>query len=226
NRFDVWQHGPYLLVSERVKPDGKSIDKREIEVRDVTSGTKLWSRKFSGELPNWYYDVSGDSLSFVWELDSSGAREAIKNDPVVRTQVEALRKKEGYFLIEILDHRTGNRRFSILVDSGQGSFGIRDVDSVGNTVMIADTQDRLVLFDSKGTRKGRVFATRGVLDPGGHWLLAETEPGRVGLISLRNMQQKQTFTFGNKIAYMAFSNDSKRLIVITTDQTFYTFQLS
>ncbi len=226
NRFDVWQHGPYLLVSERVTPDGKPVEDRELEVRDVTTGTKLWSRKLVGGLTDWYYNISGDTFALVWNLDSKGAKDLIKSDVALRTKVEALHKKKGVEIIEVLNHHTGERRFVIPIDTGERSFLVSDVDVVKDTVMVSDTQDRLVIFDSKGTRKGAVFARRGVLDPSGAWLLAETEPGRVGLISLNDMQQKQTFTFGNKIAYMAFSNDSKRLIVITTDQTFYTFQLS
>jgi WD40 repeat protein len=225
NRFDVWQHGPYLIVSERITADGKFIEKRELEVRDATSGTKLWSRRFSSGLPGWHYNVTGDTFALVWGINDDGAKELMKSDPIIRAHVDTFKKKKGAILIEVLDHRTGNRRFTLPIDTGDGSFAIRDVDVVGNTVMLKDDQERLLVFNATGDRKGRIFGTRGVLDPTGKWLLAQVEPGRLGLFSIDDMQQKQTFTFGNRIAYMAFSADSKRLIVITTDQTFFTFTI-
>jgi hypothetical protein len=39
------------------------------------------------------------------------------------------------------------------------------------------------------------------------------------------MKKKQVYTFDNRVAYVEFSGDSKRLIVITADQTFYTFEI-
>ena len=224
-RFDVWQHGPYLLVSERLTADGKEVKNRELEIRDVATGKTLWSRKFPGGLSQWFYNITGDSFVLVWRADDDTGKDLLKADSALRAKVNAFPKKKGAGLIEVLSHRTGERRFVIPFDTGEFSIDIRDVDVVGETVMVADTEDRLLILNSKGERLGRIFATRGILDPGGKLLAAQTEPGRITLLSTDSMQKKQVYTFGSRIAYMAFSADSKHLIVITADQTFYTFEV-
>ena len=143
----------------------------------------------------------------------------------MKAQADRIDRKRGSVLLEALELSTGKRLFIFPLDTGAGSVRVQDVDIVGDTVVVSDNENRLLIFDSKGQRKGRLFGRRPVLAKNGKLLAARTEPGRVGLFQTANLQNHSELTFPGPIAYAEFSDDSRRLVVITVDQTIFTVDL-
>ena len=220
------QHGPYIVASTRRGDDGKQLKEWNVETREAVSGKTLWTRKVRSERYRWYYTRSSNALSCVWDIDDEEGKELLKSDMKLRSLVDvASSKKKGIKILEVLDQANGQRRFAFPIDTGQGSIRISQL-SVVNDVVLMKEAERVTLFDSTGRRRGRLFASRSVLDPAGKRMAAQTEPGRIGIYSAYDMSLQHTFTFSGPVAYVTFSQDGKNLLVLTADQTVYSFQIA
>lgn len=221
-RFQALQVGPYLILSAFRNENGEIVKERDMEVREMSTGKELWSRKFkSNEFPMQYFNLAGNSLAHIWKLDSDEGKRLLKSDSNLSATVDSLGKK-GTILVEVDDLATGHMRFVTPIDTGDGSLAIRDVNAVGNTLLITDNHGRLLIYDTSGKIKARTFATNPTIDPEQQILAARVEPGRLALYDLVSLHQLSTLTFSSPVVYKQFSGDGKNLAVITSDQTIYT----
>ena len=221
-RFQAIQVGPYLILSAFRTEGGDIIKDREMEVREISTGKQLWTRKFkSNEFPLQYFNLAGNALAHVWSLDSDEAKQLLKSDANLTARVESLGRK-GIILVEVDDLATGQMRFVTPIDTGDGSLAIRDVNAVGNTLLITDNHGRLLIYEPSGKVRARTFATQPTINPEQQILAARVEPGRLALYDLDSLHPLATLTFSSPVVYKQFSGDGKNLAVITSDQTIYT----
>ncbi len=224
-RFQTTQVGPYLFVSAFRGADGETIRERELEVQEVGTSKKLWSRKFkTSEFPLEDVSLEGNSLIYVWSMDREEAKELLKADAALKSRVDSMAKK-GILLVEVADLGTGKRRFVAPIDTGNGSIQVRGAISIGNTLLIRDNHGRLVVYDSSGNVRARFFATGPTIDSGGKLLAVQLEPGRLAIYDLASLRQRSVLTFSTSVVYKHFSSDSKNLVVITSDQIIYTIPI-
>jgi hypothetical protein len=225
-RFEARQIGPYLLVSPWRTADGDEIKDRELEVRDAVSGRTLWTRKFSGRgLPSRYYNLVGNTVAFIWSPQEDDGKALLKTDSALKAKMQALSKRKNARIVEVLDLATGKQKFVLPIDTGEGSFEISDVDVVGDTTVLTDSSGRLLVFNPQGERTARIFARRPVFDRTGKLMVASLEPGRVALYDSPSMHQRTQFTFPAYVVHTQFAENSKTLVVITSDQAIYTVPL-
>jgi hypothetical protein len=230
-RYFASQDGTYLLASTFLAEDGKALKEWRVESRDIFHGKTLWSRRIRGPIVRGFtlprfYTQSSNALSFLWDSEDPDAKELIRNDPKLHGRVDALGKRKiGIKILEVVDHQTGVTRFSMPIDTGDGSFRVDDIDVVDDTVLLRDGE-RITLLDSSGNRKARLFASRAVLDKSGKLMAAQTEPGRLKVYSVDNMTLKAQFTFSGPIAFITFSDDGRTLLVLTVQQTVFTLPIT
>jgi WD40 repeat protein len=71
-----------------------------------------------------------------------------------------------------------------------------------------------------------VFGDYGVVSPDGKLLCVTNESGKLNIYKLDGMQGLEQLVFTGSITLAQFSEDSKKLIVLTSNQTAHVFDIS
>ena len=218
------QFGQFLLVR---KPAGKEQSLRYnvmLEIQDVRDGHLLWSRTFPKEAPDLTLDWQFNSLNLEWRVDESTAKEEIKSNAVLQKRFAAMHDRQSAYLIDALDATSGALRGQLLVDSGKGSFRITRSFAQGDWVIVSDSENRTRVYSlSTGEQKAVFFGAQSMLSTVAGILLVENETGRVNVYDLKSLEKRAELTFAYRLSAMSFSNDGKRLLVLTANQMVYTF---
>jgi hypothetical protein len=223
------QIGQYLLVvkpAKKVKEDesyeyGKNVI---IEMQDARTLSLLWSKTYPKETPRVWVAGRVGTMALVWDVTDDAAKAEIKNDSKLSQQLAGMKEKEGDYLIQILDARTGGDLGKLLVETGKGSFRLSNVFAAGDWVIITDTRNRVLIYSLKtGEMKGRVFGGYATVSPVGNLLCVENESGKLSVYDLSTMEKREQITFSSPVALVRFTEDGRRLFVLTSNQTTYLF---
>ena len=203
----------------------------ELRAFDPRNGKKLWSHDYGGnpprvgfqdEPPVTFTDPQGERVVVGWDATSDMAREAVKHNAVARQNMKLKKVTDHDTVFQVFDARTGNVVGAAFVPGGSGPQGYTSAYSAGNwlvvvkdgmrvtAVSLADGDERLHLT----ARSSAISAKEG--------LLAVTDDGgRFNLYDLVAGARRDTYTFPENILYTRFSEDGKRLLVLTEYQTVY-----
>lgn len=216
------QHGPYLFVTLPEKK-GEGYSKNvTLDVRDTRTGASLWTRKFPKENPYKYVQSDQGTLVLAWDVTEGAAKDAIGKDPALKARLAAMKEKEGDYYLEVLDLRTGAMRGRLLVETNKGSFRIDDMFAAGDWVVINDEAHRVLVFSLKdGSLVGRTFGERPAVSPSRGLLCVESERGELSLFKLGSMEKRDQYVFPSPVSLAHFSDDGKKLFVLTANQTAY-----
>jgi WD40 repeat protein len=221
------QFGPYLLVR---KPNGKDQNVRQnitLEVRDATSNAVLWTRPIPSEAPTISFSSLSGSAALMWRLSSASAASEIKANPDIAKRAELVPKDERNYLIEILNGHTGKLQGALVVDTNKGSFGPVSVIAEGDRVIISDSANRLEVYSlSSGQQTAKVFGRLALVSSSAGVLATENEAGQLLIYDLATMEKRDELLFNSTIAMKRFSDDGKRLFVLTAAQTAYVFEVA
>ena len=225
------QYGPYLLITRPTKKGGSYFEDLTLEMRDVRNSNALWSKAFGKESPRYWVDSRVGSMVLSWPVSSKYARDEIKSDAELTKRLAAMKEKEGDYFLQVLDAKTGAMKGKLLVETGKGSFRIANVFSAGDYVVIADTQNRVLIYSlSTGDQKGRVFGGRAVIGgmdgKSGGLLCVENERGKLVVYDLASLEKRDEFTFTHPVSLASFSQDGKSLFVLTANQAVYILNLA
>lgn len=221
----VHQYGPYLLAVNHMKDDQRENKNMSLEARDLRTGAILWSRRFPKEMPGLHGARGSGLLVFTWDLESGAAKDEIKADPRLKELVAPIKESEGSYLVEVVDLSTGKTVGKFPVETGKGSFHLRRAGAYGDRVVFVDSNSRLLIYSLKGERKGRLFGRQATLAKSGDVICLEREPGRLALYDLASLHKRDEFTFPSPLSYASFSDDGKRLLVLTDDQNVYVLDM-
>jgi WD40 repeat protein len=224
-RNHLHQAGSVMLITtpQDDEQPGKQIN---MEARDFASGDVLWSRKFPKTPPAVFGNDEADVVALAWYLGASGVKDELRDDPDAKKMVENIKDNEGSYLVEVLDARKGTVLGKFPIDSGRSSFRIRNAYAGAGMVVIVDNHQRVLLYDYKGQRKGRMFGRFPSISNDGKLLCVEPEPGRIKVYELSSMRLVDQFTFASRVVYDAFTEDDQRLAVLTEDQTLYVLNVA
>jgi len=210
------------------KPAGKNKDDKNpsrkitLEARDVSAGTLLWSTDFPQEAPRLYPYSAPVSLVLEWGLGSEAAKSLTRKDEALRTRVGKIDKPEESYLLEVVDPATGNPKGYVPLDTGKGSFKIKNAYASGDFLVVSDSNNRVRLYSiSMGRLLGTYFGSNSALSERNEFLCVENEPGKLNLYDLKTLESKASYTFGYPIAFGQFSEDGKRLLIVTVNQKAY-----
>jgi hypothetical protein len=191
-----------------------------LEVHEIETGKLLWSRKFAGEAPRHFTHWRENSIVLIWRMSEPAARAELNSQAEWKRRFPAA--KDSDLLIEVLDYRTGNRVNGMVFNTEEGSTRIRSAYAAGDWLIYDDENRRVGVYSfSKGKEVGKVFGELETVSPAAGLLFLKTEPGKLGVYSLANLEQKDEFAFGSEVIFAAPVTDNKQLFVLTADQSTY-----
>ena len=114
-----------------------------------------------------------------------------------------------------------------MIETGKGSFRLRDVFASGDWVTISDNENRTLVYSlASGRQKGKVFGNRAALSAASNLLCVENGTGFLTLYDLASFEKRQQYTFNGPVALIRFSPDGNRLFVLTANQVVYLLDVS
>jgi hypothetical protein len=216
----------YIYAEEERVPEmrGPAPEKDAyFEVRDTRSGELLWSRFFKHEVPTSVAVPLEERIVFYWRLPSHEVSRLADEDRALREKLKQWRDKERDFYVEVVDARTGKKIGGLLVETGQGSFWLRNVLSSGDWLVVSDVLDRLLLYSlSTGELKAKLFGRYPALNAQAQLLSVTNARGKLRLYRLNEAPGlppvEQRFAFSELVAFAQFSRDGRQLFVLTANQ--------
>lgn len=221
------QLGGLLVVTRFEKPsDALALRPKgaTLEVLDVVSDARLWTRAFPSEFPSVFVGPDGATLALVWPVSEQAAQDVIRREPALKARLATMQEQLGDYLIEIQEIRSGLTRGHVLVETGKGSFGIRRVAVSGDWLALEGTDGRTAVYSiASGDVAGRIFGHDAILAAERGLLCVEIAPGRLAIHALAGLEKRDELLFAHPVSLAGFSADGKRLLVLTADQTAHMF---
>lgn len=218
------KNGIYQVI---LAPQGSYFENLTLDVFDAWTLAPLWSKNYPNESPQYWVNQHYGTMTLAWPLAFKTARNDIKNDPALKQQLEKNKEKEGDYLVHVLDLRTGQSRGKLLIETGKGSFRINSIASVGDWVILSDSENRVLVYSlSTGVQRGKTFGKVATLSPTGKLLCVENEPGKLKVYDLTTMAERDQFSFSYPVSMMRFSPDGRSLFVLTNNQTAYVLDMA
>ena len=219
----VAQLGMYLLYTRR--QERKWNSPVDLELRDLVTGTVLWTKRFSHEAPGISASPPTGEIVLVLPLSSDEAKEEEKHNATLASESKAISSKNTANLIEVVNAQDGKLRAEFAVDTGNRSFTIHRVFPAGNWMVIEDNRNRVLVYSLDGKLIGRAFGSRPAVSAGGA-LALESQPGMLKIYSLDSVAERQTLTFRVPLAFYEFVENGSELFAVTADQVAYLLKLA
>lgn len=219
-------YGPVFLRSTRLD---KSEWNRNVRVDAVEAGSEktLWTRTFAKEGPKILGRMETGRIALLWPANFAGAREEMARSPRLAGLSAGAKPREGDSFIEVLDSKSGEVLGGTIIYTGRYSFHLEAAYSTGPYLIVEDSENRVLLFSLEtGKELGKVFGSQPIVSPAGNLLCVSGERGELTLYDLPSMQKRQNLLFLNRTVFEAFSQDGRRLLVLTDDQTAFVFDLA
>ncbi|HEX8738139.1 MAG TPA: M48 family metalloprotease [Pyrinomonadaceae bacterium] len=219
------EKNPAYVEEEREKRVGT----REtiMEVRDAQTGATLWTRQFNEETPRYFVSPARETMTLAWELSSKAAKNIIKTDAGLSAKLSAMQEKTGDFFFQILDPKTGKVTGQFLLETGEGSFTVRNATAAGDYLVIADDENRILIYSiSQGRLLQRFFGSRATISPTTSLIAIANVPGRITVYDIATGTERERLSFTKNISVAQFADDGKRLFILTADQTAFLFDTS
>lgn len=211
----------------RIKHNDKNRNARRnfaLEALDIVKLTALWSRSFPREGPSVFGSASSGKLVFLWKAKGEGLREELARDRKLQTLWDRERPGDMDYFVEVLNARDGTAVGGAVVHTGKYSFMPQNLDAAGNWTIVTDNLNRVLLYaSSTGERKAKWFGYNPQISPKGEWLCLANGTGHLVIYDLRTLKQAGDLSFVNHVSGYTFSEDGKRLLVLTDDQTAFVF---
>jgi hypothetical protein len=207
------QHGLYLIVTKPRK-QGVHRSNADVDVRDIRSGTVLWSRYFPDEVPSISFDPEIGTAIFRWQVSETAAHKELQGLP-------QLKGEKDDSLCEVLDAKSGTRLSAFILKSNNGSLHFLRVKANQKWAVAQASRDQLIAYAIPSVEEQmQFFGSDPVLSTSG--LLAfDNDKREVTLFDLATSEQRQQYVFSQPVVCKIFSADGKRLLIFTADQTVY-----
>lgn len=224
-------------VEEKESPSGSAItaifnegtfgrQKMRMEARDALQGGTLWTREFVEESPEYWGSAQHGTLTLRWDLSSKAARRIVKEDAALSKRLSEMGDKEGDYLLQVLEMKSGKLLGQLLIETGKGAFRLNSITAAGDWVVVTDTENRVLVYSlGAGQLKHRFFGDRMALNAQENLLCVENERGQLLVYDLNTGTKLDEFSFSSPVSLIQFLSD-KRLFVLTANQTAYVLGLS
>jgi outer membrane protein assembly factor BamB len=209
----VWQEGRILIRLRFLR--GNSI----MEVRDIRNNELLWEKQIGKAVPMIF--SSGSVLTLVIrDLDSIKA--AAKENPSLNAALNSVQAKRDAYLLEAFEVGTGKPLGAVLVDTGKLSFNVKWAVTMGDTVIVADSINRTLVYSLKsGQQKGKLPGYVWATSAKGDRMLVEMGRGVVDMYDTTTLQPLAHYSFPSRLSDAQFSEDGSTFMILTADQTVY-----
>lgn len=194
---------------------------------DPASGAVAWKRSFFQETPVPFPDPQGTRLVLGWRAQSDEARQAASHYAAAKQILKKAKLDEHDTFFEVLDARSGKSLGGVLVQVGNHAWSFDAAFSEGDTLFLLKDGIRVSLFSlSDGALKAKLVGNKPAAN-GVSGLLALNEgAGKLAVYDARTGAKLDQLLFPEQIAYSHFSDDGKRLFVLTQNQLAFVMDVS
>ena len=214
---------PAAIPGELASDESLDSDVR-FELHDVVNDKLVWSREFKKEAPEFFFDEFSGRLIFYWDLGSEAGKTRLKEEPALAERARQMGNKNDDYLVEVYDAFASKSIGVLLLETGQGSFDIQSGFSEGNWLVLHDDNNRVLIYAIKeGELRHRFFGANAAMNPSRQQVIVENYPGELTLYDLATGNSQARLRFKNGAAFVRFSLDGKRLLVLTAGQIAYAF---
>lgn len=222
------ENPPKDSKAEETKFDPKQYRRNVIvEMFDSRTMTSLWSQTFPKEAPRVWLTPVNQTMALVWDVSTEAAKAEISSDPRLTQILARMKEKQGDYFLKIIDAQNGKEIGKLLIETGKGSFRASSIFAVGDSVLLTDNRNRVLVYSLKtGELKGRVFGGYAAVSESMKLLCVENERGKLAVYDLESMEKRDELTFPTRISMLRFSQDGRRLFVLTREQTVYVLDVS
>jgi WD40 repeat protein len=114
-----------------------------------------------------------------------------------------------------------------VVRTGKVSFRPEHQEAAGDWLVVTDNRNRVLLYSiSTGEQKAKWFGYRPQISRNGDRLCLANGRGKLAVYDLRTLKQTKEFLFADRVSADLFSEDGKRLFVLTNDQTSFILEVA
>lgn len=199
----------------------------ELEALDIVTLKPLWSRAFPKQAPSVFGAASTGEVVFLWNAKADGLRDELARDTKLQALWTRENPRETDYFLEVLDTRDGAMAGGAVVHTGKYSFLPESLEAAGDWIVVTDTLNRVLLYSTPtGERKAKWFGYHPQISRNGEWLCLANGRGHLIIYDLRALKQTEELSFANHVSAYAFSEDGKRLLVLTDDQTVFVFDIA
>lgn len=238
------QHGRFVLFRTSLKelkdkpkerskdgwmtPSGEEPLTRDVrfELRDIVSDKVIWTKDFPKEAPGYFFDDFSGRVIFYWNLGSEAGKARLKEDAALVERSRQMGNKDDDYVLEIFDAFQNTSVGTLLLETGKGSFDIKSGFSEGDWLVLRDDNNRVLTYSIKdGDLRHRFFGANAAMSPGRNHLIVENYPGELTVYDLATGNAQARLRFKTSAAFVRFSLDGKRLMVLTSGQVAYAFDV-
>jgi WD40 repeat protein len=233
------QYGRFLLTRESldsVAKGGKGEDSGDARsltenvrftIRNLFDNKVVFTRDFVKEAPKNFLDTFSGRLILYWTLGSEVGKARLKEDPALAAQAKVLGNKDDDYLIEVIDCFRGKSIGTVLLETGKGSFTIQAGISDGDSLVLTDDNNRVLLYSlADGELHHRFFGSNAALNPSKKQIVVENYPGELTFYDLVTGDIISSLTFKEGAAFIRYSLNGSKLFVLSRDQTAYAIDVT
>jgi hypothetical protein len=198
-----------------------------LDALDMATAKPLWTRNFPKQGP-W---ISGAPLSgkliLSWNAKADGLREELARESKLQDRWNKENPGDTDYFFEVVDARDGAAAGAVVVRTGKYSFRPEEEEAVGDWMAVSDNRNRVLLYSiATGEQKAKWFGHSPQISHNGDKLCLINGRGHLIVFDLRTLKQSSEYSFANQISAHFFSEDGKRLFVLTSDQTAFIIDVS
>lgn len=241
------QHGRFVLVRQslrapketpkekegekpkfRVATDDENSLRREVrfELRDALNDKLVWQKEFRKDAPDFFFDDYSGRLIFYWSLGSEEGKARLKEDPALVERARKMGNKDDDYVVEIFDAFASKSIGVLLLETGKGSFDIQSGFSEGDWLVLHDDNNRVLIYSIKdGDLRHRFFGTNAAMNPSRSQVIVENYPGELTFYDLGTGNSQARLRLKSGAAFVRFSLDGKKLLVLSAGQVAYAFDV-
>jgi hypothetical protein len=241
------QHGRFVIVRRPLKAPKETKEKegenlkgvvvkeseeellnREVafELRDAINDRLVWSKEFKKEAPRFFFDDYSGRLIFYWNLGSDAGKTRLKEDPALVERARQMGSKDDDYLVEVYDAFAAKSVGALLLETGKGSFDIESGFSEANWLVLHDDNNRVLIYSiNDGVLRHRFFGANAAMNPSRNQVIVENYPGELTLYDLATGNSQARLRFKTPAAFVRFSLDGKKLLVLTSGQVAHAFEI-
>ncbi|HKD51929.1 MAG TPA: hypothetical protein VKB90_14060 [Candidatus Acidoferrum sp.] len=188
----------------------------KLRALDPQSGAVLWKRSFFRDTPVPFPDPQGTRLALGWRAQSAGARDAARRFPTAKQILKKAKLDEHDTFFEVLEARSGKSLGGVLVQVGSHASSFDAAFSEGSTFFLLKDGMRVSLYSlSDGTLKAKLVGDKPAANGMSNLLALNEGAGKLALYDANTGAKLDQLLFPDDIAYSHFSEDGKRLFVLT-----------
>ena len=194
---------------------------------DPTTGRELWKHSYDSDPPIPFSDPQGVRIVLGWQANTGSARQVARQFPGAQSAYKGQKIKEHDALFETIDASTGTSLGAALIQFGGGPATFDSAFSVGNDLFLVKDQYRISVFRF---REGNVLARlRGLhlaASESAKMFALDDGDGKVSLYNLETAAKMADRPLTDRVAYLRFSDDGARLLVLTIHQEVFVLDLA